>query len=147
MELAVPDVLHDFPIKAPIQRVFQAISSPNDLDCWWTMSSAGSPSLGSEYLLGFGPQYDWRAEVSRCHPHTDFELRMIDTDDDWTDTRVGFRLEERGAVTWVQFYHAGWRSSNEHFRISSNCWALYLRVLRRYLEYGESVAYENRLQD
>ena len=34
---------------------------------------------------------------------------------------------------------------SEHYRISSYCWAIYLRVLRRYLEHGERVAYEQRL--
>jgi hypothetical protein len=35
--------------------------------------------------------------------------------------------------------------ANEHWRISCYWWAMYLRVLRRYLEHGESVAYEDRL--
>ena len=33
----------------------------------------------------------------------------------------------------------------EHYRISNCCWAMYLRILRRYLEYGETVSYEDRL--
>ena len=42
------------------------------------------------------------------------------------------------------FSHTGWPSANEHFRVSSYCWAMYLRVLRRYLEHGEVVPYEQR---
>jgi hypothetical protein len=70
---------------------------------------------------------------------------MIHADDDWMATRVGFRLEGRKSGTWVGFYHTGWPSANEHYRVSCNCWALYLRILRRYLEHGESVPYEKRL--
>jgi hypothetical protein len=43
------------------------------------------------------------------------------------------------------FRHTGWAEPNEHFRISNHCWAMYLRILRRYLEYGEIVPYEQRL--
>jgi uncharacterized protein YndB with AHSA1/START domain len=74
----MPDILHDFPIKAGPSRVFHAVSAPADLDQWWTVKSAGEPRLGAE-----------------C--------------------------------------------------VSCYCWAMYLRVLRRYLEHGERVPYEGRL--
>jgi uncharacterized protein YndB with AHSA1/START domain len=145
MEIAMPDVLLDLPIRAPIDRVFQAVSTPRGLDCWWTKQSAGSPAEETEFELGFGPEYNWRARVTRCVPNSEFELRMILADDDWTGTFVGFQLEDRNGTTWVKFHHTGWPSANEHFRISSNCWAMYLRILRRYLEHGEQVPYEDRL--
>ena len=50
-----------------------------------------------------------------------------------------------GGRTFVRFHHIGWPSVSEHYRISSHCWAMYLRVLRRYLEHGERVPYEQRL--
>ncbi len=100
---------------------------------------------GAEYELWFGPQYDWRAKVTRCVPNSEFELEILRADKDWSRTRVGLRLEGRGDATWVRFYHTGWPSTNEHYRISCNCWAMYLRILRRYLEHGESVPYESRL--
>jgi uncharacterized protein YndB with AHSA1/START domain len=139
------DIVHDFPIKAPVDRVFRAVSTPDGLDTWWTKRSAGSPQEGAEYELWFGPEYDWRAKVTRCVPDSEFEVEMTRADSDWSGTRVGLRLEPRGAGTWVQFYHSGWPSPNAHYRISCNCWAMYLRILRRSLEHGESVPYENRL--
>lgn len=139
------DIFHDFPIKAPLDRVFHAVSTPQGLDTWWTKRSAGSPQEGAEYQLWFGPDYDWRAKVTRYAPESEFEIEMVRADSDWLGTRVGLRLEPRDAVTWVRFYHTGWPSLNEHYRISCNCWAMYLRVLRRSLEHGESVPYEDRL--
>ncbi len=139
------DIFHDLPIKAPLERVFRAVSTPQGLDTWWTKRSKGKPQEGAEYELWFGPEYDWRARVSRCAPNSDFELEMVRADNDWVGTRVGVHLEQRGDLTWVQFHHTGWPSLNEHFRISSCCWAMYLRILRRSLEHGESVPYEARL--
>jgi len=43
-------------------------------------------------------------------------------------------------------FHTGWPEDNKHWRISCYCWAMYLRLLRRYLEYGEIVPYERRLE-
>ena len=141
----MPDIFHDFPIRSSRTAVFSAMTTPLGLDQWWTLESAGSSHAGSEYALGFGPGYDWRARVTRCEADSAFELEMTRADADWMGTRVGFQLESRGDSTWVRFYHSGWPLQNEHYRISCCCWAMYLRVLRRYLEHGELVPYEQRL--
>src|SRR5690242_16617202 len=44
---------------------------------------------GGEYTLWFGPEYDWRAVVSRCVPETEFELELTKADEDWQRTRLG----------------------------------------------------------
>ena len=141
----MPDIFQDFPINTTPDRVFQGVSSPDGLDQWWTLRSAGRASGGAEYELGFGPEYEWRAKVTRCVPGAEFELEMTRADADWTGTRVGFRLSPRPSGTWVQFWHTGWPESNEHYRVSCHCWAMYLRVLRRHLEHGEVVPYSDRL--
>src|SRR4051812_39848425 len=103
----MPDIVQDFPISAPTLQVFQAISTPAGLDAWWTKRSTGIPVVGAQYELWFGPEYDWRGEVTRCIPNEEFELRMVQADADWTGTRVGFRLEERPGRTWMAFRHTG----------------------------------------
>src|SRR5262245_49191298 len=133
------DITHDYPILAPARAVFDAVSTPAGLDRWWTLRSKGSPELGSEYELFFGPDYDWRAKVSRAVPGREFELVMGRSDRDWMGTRVGFELTEATpAVTQVRFRHTGWPEANQHYRTSSFCWAMYLRILRIWLERGES---------
>lgn len=141
----MPDIRHDFPIGVPVERVFEAVSTPEGLDAWWTQRSAGVPSEGVEYELYFGPEHDWRAVVTRCKAPAEFELQIVRADEDWTGTRVGFRLTPSDGVTQVRFYHEGWPDGNEHYRISCFCWAMYLRILRRFLEHGEVVSYEDRL--
>jgi uncharacterized protein YndB with AHSA1/START domain len=139
------NLFHNFPIKAPAREVFLAVSSPSGLDAWWTKSSSGVAELGAGYELFFGPGYDWRARVSRCTPNAVFELELILAEDDWTGTRIAFDLEERDGATQVSFAHLGWPESNEHFRVSSFCWAMYLRLLKRFVEHGEVVPYKARL--
>lgn len=139
------DIFHDFPINAPAKTVFDSVARPQGLNAWWTLESSGKPAMGAEYKLYFGPEYDWRAAVSACVPHTEFELRMTTAVPDWQNTRVGFQLEEADGVTQVRFHHTGWPESNKHYRISCYCWAMYLRILKRHIEHGESVPYATRL--
>ena len=139
------DILHDLPIHAPAERVYAAFTAPAGLDEWWTARSAGHPELGTEYRLFFEPHYDWRAVVTMANPDRAFELRMAQSDPDWEGTCIGVRLEPQGTATMVRFYHTGWHEANEQFRVSSCCWAMYLRILRRWLEQGERVPYPERL--
>ncbi|MGH9935972.1 MAG: SRPBCC family protein [Blastocatellia bacterium] len=139
------DIFHHFQIKASRQKVFQTISTPAGLDAWWTKRSAGKPVEGAEYELWFSPESDWRAVVSRCVPDAEFEFRITNAQEDWRETRVGFLLSEQEGVTQARFYHMGWPEANEHYRISCYCWAMYLRLLKRYVEYAEVVPYEERL--
>jgi len=138
------DILHQFPIKASARQVFQAMATPAGLDSWWTKRSIGEPVEGAEYEFWFAPEYDWRGVVTRCALNQELEWKITLADADWEGTRVGFRLQEQAGVTTVNFYHRDWATANEHFRISSYCWATYLRLLKRYVEQGEVVAYEKR---
>ncbi|WP_272152106.1 SRPBCC family protein [Tenacibaculum aiptasiae] len=139
------NIHHHFPINAPISEVFNIISTPKGLNIWWSKTANGNPQVGETYQLSFGPQYNWAAEVSRFTLNEEFELTIIDADSDWKGTKVGFILNFKDSATNVQFYHSGWKESNEHYRISCYCWAMYLRILKRYLEFGEEVPYEDRL--
>jgi uncharacterized protein YndB with AHSA1/START domain len=141
----MPDIFHDFPIQVPAARVYQAVSTPADLDQWWTVRSTGTPRLGAPYELWFGPKYDWRATVTGCAPDREFDFEMTRADPEWVGTKVGFRLQANGGATLVRFHNLGWPRPSEQYRISCYCWAMYLRVLRRYLEHGETVPYERRL--
>lgn len=140
------DIFHYFPINAPIDKVFEAISTPSGLDKWWTKSSIGIGNIGEKFQLHFEPDYNWTALVTKCIPEKEFELTMQNSDKDWEGSKVGFRLTANNKTTDVQFYHTGWNEDNEHLRISNFCWAMYLRILKRYLEFGEFVPYSNRLQ-
>jgi uncharacterized protein YndB with AHSA1/START domain len=139
------DIVHKFPINAPAKKVFDAVSTPEGLDAWWTLRASGEPELGAEYELFFGDNYDWRAEVSRATPGSEFELTMTEADGDWSGTKVTFSLVEKERATEVSFSHTGWPEANEHYRVSCFCWAMYLRLLKRFVEFGEVVPYDRRL--
>ncbi|HEX4574088.1 MAG TPA: hypothetical protein VH158_03085 [Gemmatimonadales bacterium] len=78
-------------------------------------------------------------------PPEAFELELVRAADDWLGTRVGFRLAAGTCTTQVRFHHTGGPVGNEHDRIACYCWAMYRRVRTRYVEHGESVPYEKRL--
>ncbi len=140
------EIFHHFIINAQIKKVFEGISTPDGLDRWWSKSATGNPKLGNDYELNFGPGFKWSAVVTKFSKNREFELTMTDANSDWVNTRVGFSLNYNNGKTEVDFYHKGWPLKNKHYKISCYCWAMYLRLLKRFMEYGEKVPYENRLE-
>jgi uncharacterized protein YndB with AHSA1/START domain len=139
------DIYHSFPIKAPLSKVFEGIATSKGLDNWWPRSSKGNPAVGAIYDFDFGPDYQWKAVITKCIPDQEFEMQFTHAMDDWMGAKVGFRLKRSDDLTWVYFYHTGWPDITDHYKISSYCWAMYLRILKRNLEFGETVPYEKRL--
>ncbi len=139
------DILHLFDIKVSPEKVFDGITVSAGLDQWWTEHSSGTPGMNEIYTLDFGPGYIWKAIVTRFVPAKEFELKMTEAEEDWLHTLIGFKLSSNQNNTKLEFYHSGWATESEHYRGSSYCWAMYLRILKRYLEYGETVPYSKRL--
>ncbi len=141
----MPDILHDLIVDAPIHRVFEAFATPDGLDAWWTLRAEGEPRVGTAYVFFFGAAYDWRGEVSVVVPERCMEWCITQSDDDWHGTRVGVELTVLASGTHVRFWHTGWREANAHYRTSSFCWAMYLRLMKQWCETGAVVPYETRL--
>lgn len=139
-------IVQEFTVRAPAERVFQTMGTPEGLAHWWTESSSGQPQEGAEFALTFNPEHDWKGRVRRYLPNSAFEIEITHAHPDWIGTRVGCELLPEGAnATRVRFYHTGWPTENQHWRVSCYCWAMYLRTMRRYLEHGESIPYKDRL--
>ena len=140
------DIIHYLQINAPTETVFQTISTAGGISKWWSQDAKGHAELGAILNLDFGPDYQWQAQITRMVQPVEFELLMIKTDPDWQDSTVGFQLCSAPNATDVRFYHRGWKEANDHYYISCYCWAMYLRLLKRFVEHGEEVEYADRLK-
>lgn len=138
------DILHQFNVNAPPQKVFDAFCTSNGLINWWPQRSSGQPKMGQEYTFYFGPEYDWRGEVTNIIPGKELTWKMTQASDNWKATRVGFKLLSGKDGTQVSFFHKGWKEANEHYRISNFCWAILLWGLKQYVEKGVVVPFEER---
>jgi len=139
-------IYHDLTIGVPSEAVFTAVTSPEGLNSWWTQRAAGQPKVGANYQFYFGPEYDWRAKVIRYQPQQLIYFEMGRSDEDWEGTQLRFQVIPKDGNTLTRFEHVGWTSNNDHFRRTSYCWAIYLKGLKRYLEEGIVLPFEERSQ-
>ena len=137
-------IYHDFVIKAPINKVFESITSPSHLINWWPLRCSGVPRTGEEYNFYFSPEFDWYGKVVNVVSPNTFHVKMTKSDADWNLTSFGFDLEENENTVQVRFCHKGWPECNAHFRRSSYCWAILLSGLKNYVEQGVIVPFTER---
>lgn len=140
------DIFHHFPISGSSNKIFECFATTSGLNAWWCETSVGQAALGARFDLNFGPGYAWVAEITKYNPIHEIEFTFHESDPDWNGTKVGVSLVEEKKLTMVHFYHEGWREINAHFKISTYCWAMYLRLLKRFVEHNETVAYSERLR-
>jgi uncharacterized protein YndB with AHSA1/START domain len=138
-------IYHDLIIKAPVERVYQAISRAEQLINWWPYRCSGIAKEGETFNFYFSPEYDWYAKVIRAEENKALFLQMTRSDADWESTSFGFELEEGVAnQVRVKFQHTNWKEPNENFRHSSFCWAMLLNGMKNYVEKGEIIPFEER---
>ena len=137
-------IYHQFIIKSDIQKVFDAISKPEELIHWWPLKCSGRIELGCEYNFNFTDKYDWFAKVTTLDSPHQIEYKMTQADVDWNPTSVGFYLEANDGKVLVNFYHKDWQFENDHFKIASFCWAMLLNGLKNYVEKNVVVPFEER---
>lgn len=138
------DIHHQFIVKAPAQKVFDAFCIPEHLNNWWPLRSTGKPEKSETYNFFFGEEYDWYAKVIEVNAGKSLTWDMQDVMDDWKGTHVGFILTETKNGTKVEFFHKYWKELNDHFSISNFCWGQLLQGLKEYVEDGKIIPFEKR---
>lgn len=141
----MPDACFLFTVNATPEKVLNTIASAVGISTWWSQETDGEPDLGNIYTLDFVGGFIWRTEVTRCVRDAKFELTLIESMDNWLGSKVGFDLTPDDGNTSVDFVHSGWSGASERYRSSCYCWSTYLRLMKKYAETGEVVAYGERL--
>ena len=137
-------IYHDLVIKAPIKKVYDAITEPMHLVNWWPLKCEGKPKEDEVYNFFFTPEYDWYGKVIKSENEKSFHIKMTKSDPDWDSTTFGFDLKQNETYVQVKFSHLGWSECNAHYRRSSFCWAILLNGLKNYIEKGIIVPFEER---
>jgi uncharacterized protein YndB with AHSA1/START domain len=138
-------ILHDLNIKVDKSTIFNAISTPDGLNNWWTLKCDGKPGIDEIFNLYFTNEYNWYAKITKFEFDEVIEFTMISSSFDWLPTKFGFILTQIDTnTTSVSFYHSNWKEENKEFRITSYCWANLLRQLKNYLEQGIITPFNER---
>ncbi|TQS40113.1 SRPBCC family protein [Cryptosporangium phraense] len=128
------DIVHRIGVIAPLDDVYRAITTTDDLAAWWTRDTK---SQDDTLLFRFGDVGGFDMQVKEADPAGRVRWLVTDGPEEWIGTDVNWRLEQRDQYTIVLFSHEGWREPVEFMYHCSTKWAVFLLSLKELVETGQ----------
>lgn len=135
-------IIHRVGIKAPVQKVFEALSTTKGIAGWWTEDTTGNSELGETIVVRFfspeGKEVgSMHMEVKALDPIKRVEWFFTAGPEEWIRTNVIFDLHEEDDYCIVQFSHRNWKEEVEFKAHCSMKWAVFLLSLKELVETGK----------
>ena len=136
------DIIHRVGIKAPISKVYGALSTVEGVAGWWTKQTSGSSTRGGTISVRFhaadGKEIgSMNMEVIALDPNKKVHWRFTSGPEEWVGTDVIFNLSQEDDYTIVLFGHKNWREANEFTSHCSMKWAIFMLSLKELVENGK----------
>ncbi len=135
------DIIHRVGIKAPVSKVYAALSTVEGVAGWWTQDTSGSSTIGGTMNVRFhspdGKEIgSMNMEVTALDLNKRVQWRFTSGPEEWMGTDVIFNLSQEGDYTILLFGHKNWREANEFTAHCSMKWATFMLSLRDLVETG-----------
>jgi uncharacterized protein YndB with AHSA1/START domain len=136
----MPDIMHCLRIAAPVERVYRAITTAEDVRDWWTRECELDEAVGGVGTFSF---YDGRVvtkvriDVLTPPVHVGWTTIESTAPAGWAGTTISFDLRAEGDATVLLFAHRGFAQANEGYARVTTGWAYFLISLQQYLETGK----------
>ena len=132
------DILHRVGFKAPIEKVYQALTDRDRLAGWWTRRTQGDSKVGSVVKFRFttdGKEIGgFDMKVLELLPNQRVLWEVVDGPPEWVGTTISFDLKMDEDWAILIFKHMGWKEPVEFMHHCSTQWATFLLSLRDMIE-------------
>jgi uncharacterized protein YndB with AHSA1/START domain len=104
------DIIHRVGIQAPLQKVYEALSTIEGIAGWWTEQTSGSSQIGGRITFRFlsleGKEIGrMNMEVRKLEPHKKVHWTVMEGPEEWISTDIIFDLHQEDDYTIVLFGH------------------------------------------
>jgi uncharacterized protein YndB with AHSA1/START domain len=145
------DIIHRVGIKAPIAKVYEAVSTVQGVAGWWTKETTGVSKTGGtidvRFLTPSGKEIGGMAmEVVALERDKKVHWRFKKGPEEWVGTDATFDLYQDGDYTILLFGHRNWREPVEFMAHCSMKWATFMLSLRELVETGRGKPSPNDLK-
>ena len=133
----IKQLLH---IAAPQQQVYEAISTINGIQNWWTVQTSGNDSLNGIISFRFGdigPDF----KVTELIPGEKVKWLCVAGFPDWIGTSLIFSLDQNDGKSRVRFEHADWQDDGDFYAGCAFSWGRYMESLRQYCQTGKGESF------
>ena len=133
-------IVKELIIAAAPGRVWDALTKPDEIACWWTNDLSATPEVGSLAEFRFS-QGTFVIQFEVAELDQDEKVRWITRQGPatghWAGTSVTWQLTPVHNGTQVAFNHDGFAQADERYEITRAWWEHFLVSLKSYLETGK----------
>jgi hypothetical protein len=115
----MPDIQHCIQIASKPETIYPLVATAHGFGQWWAADiteAAGAVELG---FFNRATVYRLKLKVNAADAHAEW---ICESGDEWSGTRIVFRLEIRPSGTMLRFTHGGWRSETDYFTSCNTTW-------------------------
>jgi uncharacterized protein YndB with AHSA1/START domain len=127
------DILHKVGVKAPADKVYNALTTTDGLADWWTHDTRSDGDV-LEFRFAAG---GFDMKVLESQPGKRVLWEVVDGPEEWVGTHIDWRLDQDDDYTTVLFQHRGWKEPVDFMHHCSTKWASYLLSLKALAETGK----------
>lgn len=136
------NIIHRAGIKAPLEKVYEALSTTEGISNWWSEDTSGTSQIGETIVVRFhsleGKELgSMNIIVKELDPPKRVHWNFTAGPEEWIGTDVTFDLHQEGDYTIVLFGHRNWKEEVEFKAHCSMKWAIFLFSLKELLETGK----------
>ena len=140
-QTGLKSICHRLLIEAPVEKVYESLTTQEGLAGWWTPETTAKPEAGSVSTFAFGPDYFKEIKVEELKAYSKVKWLCIKAYEEWIDTTITFELEPHQKGCLLFFHHDNWKEYTREFASCSYDWALFLRSLKFLCETGKGLPY------
>jgi len=144
------DILHRVGIKASLDKVYQALATPEGIAAWWTtetkVDKKGGGVMTTRFFVDGKLLGGFDLKVLELHPDKRVVWQVVDGPTEWIGTKIHFELKREDDFTIVLFRHEGWKEPVEFMYHCSTKWAIFLMSLKSLGETGKGQPNPNDVQ-
>jgi uncharacterized protein YndB with AHSA1/START domain len=136
------NIIHRVGIKAPIEKVYEALSTTKGISGWWTEDTTGDSQPGKTIFVRFNTPEgkeigSMNMDVKESTPGKKVHWKFTAGPPEWIGTEVIFSLHTEEDYTIVLFSHINWVEEVEFKAHCSMKWAIFLLSLKQLVEEGK----------
>ncbi len=136
------NIKHYLIIKAPAEKVYEAITSQQGLRDWWTTGTDAKPKIGYINHFKFGKEYFNKMKIVNLESPNEVLWECIDGDKEWLGTNISFELIKNDESTTLRFSHTNWADETDFFASCTYHWGRYMESLKLLCETGKGTPYK-----
>lgn len=134
-------IRHYLVIKAPVQKVYEAITTQDGLSKWWTKEAIAKPEEGFLNEFFFAKDDHQKMRVTHLDTNKAVHWTCEEGDPEWVNTKFSFELAEKDGKTILQFAHKDWREATDFYASCNYHWGYFMHSLKKLCETGQGTPY------